>query len=71
MSNSNDTMPSTFAAFIPVNQSVFTAGSHGSSVGTPTPTPATKLTQQDVTAAGIVALICLAGFAFLALTDRR
>ena len=28
-------------------------------------------TQQDVTAAGIVALICLAGFAFLALTDRR
>jgi hypothetical protein len=62
-------MPATFAAYIPVNQSVFTAGSHGSSVGTPTPAP--KLTQQDVTAEGIVALICLAGFAFLALTDRR
>ncbi len=64
-------MPATFAAYVPVNQSVFTAGGHGSSIGTPTPTPAPKLTQQDITAAGIVALICLAGFAFLALTDRR
>jgi hypothetical protein len=62
-------MPATFAAYVPVNQSVFTAGSHGSSVGTPCPAP--KLTQQDITAAGIVALIALAGFAFLALTDRR
>jgi hypothetical protein len=60
-------MPAPFAAYVHVNQSVFTAGSHGSSVGTPAP----KLTQQDVTAEGIVALICLAGFAFLALTDRR
>lgn len=62
-------MPAPFAAYVHVNQSVFTAGSHGSSVDAPTPAP--KLTQQDVTAEGIVALICLAGFAFLALTDRR
>jgi hypothetical protein len=57
----------TFAAYVPVCTSCFTG--HGSSIGTPTPAP--KLTQQDITAAGIVALICLAGFAFLALTDRR
>jgi len=63
-------MPATFAAYIPVNQSVFTAGSHGSSVAAPSG-PRPQLTQQDVTAAGIVALICLAGFVFLALTDRR
>ena len=58
-----------FAAYVPVNQSVFTAGRMGSSVGTPCPAP--KLAQQDVTAAGIIVAICLAGFAFLALTDRR
>ena len=60
-------MPATFAAYVPVCTSCFTG--HGSSVGTPSPRP--QLTQQDVTAAGIIALIALAGFAFLALTDRR
>jgi hypothetical protein len=67
-------MPAPFAAYVYIpNQSVFTAGRHGTvtSAGNP---DAPKLSQQemrDVQAAGIVILICLVGFAFLALTDRR
>jgi hypothetical protein len=67
-------MPAPFAAYVYIpNQSVFTAGRHGTvtSAGNP---DAPKLSQQkmrDVQAGGIVILICLAGFAFLALTDRR
>ena len=67
-------MPAPFAAYVYIpNQSVFTAGRHGTvtSAGNPN---AHKLSQQemrDVQVGGIVILICLAGFAFLALTDRR
>jgi len=63
-------MPAPFAAYVPVCTSCFTAKPHSSSVSAPSG-PRPQLTQQDVTAAGIVALICLAGFVFLALTDRR
>ena len=67
-------MPSNFAAYVHIpNQSVFTAGRHGTvtSAGNPN---APKLSQQemkDLSVGGMIILICLAGFAFLALTDRR
>ena len=67
-------MPATFAAYVYIpNQSVFTAGRHSSSVAAPSG-PRPQLSRQDMQqlqAGGIVILICLAGFAFLALTDRR
>ena len=62
-------MPATFAAYVHVNQSIFTAGRMGCGVGTPN--PASQPTQQDITAAGIITAICLVGFVFLALTARR
>lgn len=69
--NRNGPMPATFAAYIFIpNQSVFTAGKPSSSVAAPSG-PRPQLTQQDISTAGIIALIALAGFAFLALTDRR
>ena len=63
-------MPATFAAYVPVCPSCF-HGYHSNRAGTPDPNPAPQLTQQDITAAGIIVAICLAGFAFMALTDRR
>jgi hypothetical protein len=63
-------MPATFAAYVPVCPSCF-HGYHSSRAGTPDPNPASQPTQQDITAAGIITAICLAGFVFLALTARR
>ena len=62
----------TFAAYIPVCTSCFVKHQHSTSTASQQQqTPAPKLQQQDLTNAGIIALICLAGFLFLALTDRR
>mgnify|MGYP006301261561 CR=1 FL=1 len=64
-------------AYVPVCTSCFVNGSHSAthktvtSAGNPN---APKLSQQemrDVQVGGMIILICLAGFAFLALTDRR
>ena len=65
-------MPATFAAYVPVCTSCFTAKPTSmSGTATQQQTPAPKLQQQDLTTGGIIILICLAGFLFLALTDRR
>jgi hypothetical protein len=66
-------MPATLAAYVPVCTSCFTAH-HTSSSATPyqqPQTPAPKQQQQDLMTGGIIILICLAGFLFLALIDRR
>ena len=63
-----------FAAYVYIpNQSVFTAGRHGTvtSAGNPNAPQLSPNEMKDLKAGGIIILICLAGFAFLALTDRR
>jgi hypothetical protein len=70
-------MPATFAAYVPVCTSCFVNGARSAtrktvtSAGNPDAPKLSPQEMQEMQGAGIIALICLAGFAFLALTDRR
>ena len=77
LSTATDLMPATFAAYVPVCTSCFVNGQRSAthktvtSVGNPNAPQLSRQEMQQIQGAGIIALICLAGFAFLALTDRR
>ena len=60
-------MPATFAAYVPFPPYIPPTKTATQQPQTPAPKPQT----QGLTEAGIIILICLAGFLFLALTDRR
>ena len=70
-------MPAPFAAYVPVCTACFVNGQRSAtrktvtSAGNPDAPQLSPQEMQEMQGAGIVALICLAGFAFLALTDRR
>jgi hypothetical protein len=70
-------MPATFAAYVPVCTACFVNGQRSTThttttgIGNPNAPQLSPQEMQQFTGAGIVALICLAGLAFLALTDRR
>ena len=59
-------MPATFAAYVP-----FPPYIPPTKTATQQQTPAHQIQTQGLTEGGIIILICLAGFLFLALTDRR
>jgi hypothetical protein len=67
----------TFGAYIPVCTACFVNGQQSAtrhtvtSIGDPKAPQLTKQDMQNVIGGGIVILICLAGFAFLALINRR
>lgn len=62
-------MPATFAAYVPFIP--YIPPTHRTTKATQQQTPAPKVQTQGLTEGGIIILICLAGFLFLALTDRR
>jgi hypothetical protein len=67
----------TFGAYIPTCTACFVNGARSStrptvtSAGDPHAPQLSPQEMQDLQGGGIVILICLAGFLFLALTDRR
>lgn len=62
-------MPATFAAYVPFPP--YIPPTKHTSTAIQQQTPAPKIQTQGLTEGGIIILICLAGFLFLALTDRR
>lgn len=64
-------MPATFAAYVPVCTSCFTAKPSSRTTATPYQQLPVQMKQQAIVGGGIIILICLAGFLFLTLTDRR
>jgi len=62
-------MPATFAAYVPFPP--YIPPTKRSATATQQQTPAPEIQTQGLTEGGIIILICLAGFLFLALIDRR
>lgn len=63
-------MPATFAAYVPFSPYVPPTKRNTTATQQPQ-TPAPQPQTQGLTEGGIIILICLSGFLFLALTDRR
>ena len=62
-------MPATLAAYVPFPP--YIPPTRHNTTASQQQTPALKPQTQGLTEGGIIILICLAGFLFLALTDRR